>query len=144
MPNEPDFYLTGDLTVSAWINPTTLTELAGIASKCQSSSCSAFTFRLGFSSDIDIDSNTNGVSVPSQLTTSNWQHVAAVMSGGVGAVYVNGVQTYTHAQGFTPQATGNTLRIGVDYQHSFFSGSIDDVRIYTRALSTAGNRRACC
>ena len=72
---------------------------------------------------------------PSQLTTGAWQHVAATMSGGIGTVYVNGAQVWSHAQGYTPQATGNTLRIRVDYQHSFFDGSIDDVRIYTRALT---------
>jgi hypothetical protein len=137
VPSETDFELTGDLTVSAWINPVAITQLAGIASKCQSSSCAAFTFRLGFTGDIDLDSNTASSSVPSQITAGTWTHVAGVMSGTTATIYVNGVSMFTHAQGFTPQYRNNTLRFGVDYQASFFDGSIDDIRIYTRALSAS-------
>jgi hypothetical protein len=135
VPSESDLALTGDLTISAWINPVAITQLAGIASKCQSSSCATFTFRLGFSGDIDLDSNTASSSVPSQITAGTWTHVAGVMSGTTATIYINGVSTFTHAQGFTPQVRNNTLRFGVDYQASFFDGSIDDIRIYTRALS---------
>jgi Concanavalin A-like lectin/glucanases superfamily len=137
VPSESDFSLNGDLTISAWINPAAITQLAGIASKCQSSSCAAFTFRLGFSGDIDLDSNTASTAVPSQVTTGTWQHVAGVMSGSTATIYVNGVSMFTHVQGFTPQVRNNTLRFGVDYQASFFDGSIDDIRVYTRALSAA-------
>ena len=59
------------------------------------------------------------------------------MSGGAATIYINGAVSVTHSQGFTPQNTSNTLRIGVDYPTRFFSGSIDDVRIYTRALTSA-------
>jgi Concanavalin A-like lectin/glucanases superfamily len=137
--NETAFALTGDVTVSAWINPTDFPVLAGIVSKCQGSSCSTFTFRLGYSSPysyIDLDSAAVATGVPGLLTAGSWQHVAAVMSGTTATIYINGVSVLSHPQGFTPQVTSNTLRIGVDYPTRFFNGSIDDVRIYTRALSS--------
>jgi Concanavalin A-like lectin/glucanases superfamily len=138
IPSSPLFTGVGDLSISAWINPTAITQLAGIASKCQSGDCATFTFRFGFGPWIDIDSITTSSVVPTQITVGTWQHVAATLSAaGLGTVYVNGVEAFSHQQGFTPKGQSTTLRFGVDYQASFFDGSIDDVRIYSRVLAPA-------
>ncbi|OHA30762.1 MAG: hypothetical protein A3B11_02110 [Candidatus Taylorbacteria bacterium RIFCSPLOWO2_01_FULL_44_26] len=68
---------------------------------------------------------------------TSWHHVVGVYNGVDNRMYFDGVQTGT------PQAlTGNlisntdTVRIGTtDSNDGYFPGSIDDIRIYNRALS---------
>lgn len=71
-------------------------------------------------------------------TTGQWVHVAMTFSGGSGGtaiIYVNGKnsvsQTYTPNLASTYRRIG---RIGSDTIYDF-GGSIDDVRVYNRALS---------
>jgi hypothetical protein len=73
------------------------------------------------------------------LKTGQWYHVAAVMQGPTSMnLYINGVD-----DGGTYSGTGGTIgyttavsKIGSDGA-DYFSGTIDDVRVYGRALSAA-------
>ncbi len=76
------------------------------------------------------------------LTTSTtvndgqWHHLAAVRSGVNGLIYVDGVQAATGAGTIQPLAS-HAVSIGYDNRDGdkYFSGLIDDVRVYERALS---------
>jgi Protein of unknown function (DUF4038)/Concanavalin A-like lectin/glucanases superfamily/Putative collagen-binding domain of a collagenase/Bacterial Ig domain len=65
-----------------------------------------------------------------------WTHAAFTYDGNTVTGYVNGVATLSIADVGSIQARGNSLRLGVDgaYQQ-FFNGSLDDLRIYGRALT---------
>ncbi len=73
-----------------------------------------------------------------QYNTNQWyQLVATLDSSGNGCLYVNGVLEGTIAGMPFGQNNGNFYIGGsVSQGQTYFSGSIDDVRIYNRALST--------
>jgi hypothetical protein len=133
-----DLALTGDATFSAWIKPAAFTRLAGILSKYQLSGENSYTLRLGFNSPYsyyDFDNDVVGIQAPPpQVTLGQWQHVAAVVTGGTVTVYVNGAAGTPRTTGYAVQPTPHSLYIGVDFSTRFFTGAIDDVRLYSRVL----------
>lgn len=69
--------------------------------------------------------------------TNVWTHIVLVHTGGVLYVYKNGQLGGSTASSDTQVITG-TLTVGRGYSPSpFWSGSLDDVRVYNRALSAA-------
>ncbi|MEK7176582.1 MAG: LamG domain-containing protein, partial [Patescibacteria group bacterium] len=73
------------------------------------------------------------------FTVNTWYHLVGVFQSASNTVtfYVNNVvQTTSGFAGGLPSTTGFGY-IGVSNAASFFPGSLDDVRIYNRALSAA-------
>lgn len=72
------------------------------------------------------------------LATNTWQHVAVVSDGATVRAYVNGAQRGTTQTAALPTYTG-PLQVGAwldgANNYDFFSGNIDEVRVYNRALS---------
>lgn len=74
------------------------------------------------------------------INDNAWHHVAAVRSTNTVTIYIDGAQAATNTAGGTLGDLSNTLnaRIGRS-DHSagpyYFAGTIDDARIYTRALT---------
>jgi hypothetical protein len=78
------------------------------------------------------------VSSTASLKTGEWIHVAGVYDGATLTVYANATPVGTLP--YTGALPGNTLplRLGADSQGANrFDGSIDEARIYNRALSAA-------
>ena len=73
---------------------------------------------------------------PVQLNASKWQHVAIVKDEGYCYVYLDGVQMST-SQCATPMVPNpiNNLMIGRSASNNVFNGSIDDFRVYSRAIT---------
>jgi hypothetical protein len=71
-------------------------------------------------------------------TAGVWTHVAFTYDGDSVRGYLNGVQRLVVADASSVQPRGNSLRLGVNgaYQQSF-NGALDDLRIYSRALTAA-------
>jgi hypothetical protein len=84
-----------------------------------------------------IDGNKN-LMAPTALAVNTWTHLAATFDGATVRLYVNGAQVASRAQ-TVPLVTGTgTLQIGADaYTGENFAGRIDEVRIYSRALTAA-------
>jgi hypothetical protein len=73
-----------------------------------------------------------------QLPLSTWTHIAATYDGATLRLFVNGTQVGTRALSGSIVISGNPLRIGGNsIWGEYFSGRVDDVRIYNRAISTA-------
>jgi hypothetical protein len=74
------------------------------------------------------------------LSLDTWYHVAAVVRGETDmSVYVNGVEDggpYSGSGGSLAYANGNASIGTCHYANIYFSGDIDDVRLYERALSS--------
>ena len=92
-----------------------------------------------------VGSSQNRIDTTSSLNNDRWYHVVLVYKNdgiAVPQIYVNGVETITDLYtgsntSHLEESSANTL-IGADfigYPKEFFNGSIDDVRIYNRALS---------
>ncbi len=140
--------LTG-ATITAWIN------LDAVATWQR-----VFDFGTGTSNYMFLTTQTTGTapnnnklrfairtaSVGEQQITSSvatpigsWAHVAVVLSGSVGTLFLNGVQVGQNA-GMTlnPTSLGNTTQnyLGKSqFADPYLNGKIDDFRIYSRALS---------
>ncbi|HVY07504.1 MAG TPA: LamG-like jellyroll fold domain-containing protein [Burkholderiales bacterium] len=75
---------------------------------------------------------------PSAIPVNTWTHLATTFDGATVRVFVNGVQVASQAQTTALAPTTGTLQIGGDsYPSEYFAGRIDEVRIYSRALSAA-------
>jgi len=86
------------------------------------------------SSKIDVYSGSGGDNLSSAgISINTWYFVAVVVSSGSGGIYINGASagtfTFNHSPAFSLLASQNP--------GSRYFGSMDDVRIYNRAL-TAG------
>jgi hypothetical protein len=71
-------------------------------------------------------------------TPGSWTHVAFTYDGSTVRGYLDGVESLSVADAASLVARSNSLRLGVDgaYQQ-FFDGLLDDLWIYSRALSPA-------
>lgn len=138
------------LSVSAWIKSSQVDGAAGIANQWTAATSEGggdnWHFTLyndskGLQAEV---TNPGGVSVPKSLVLDGeWHHVAFIYTGANLAVFVDGVQ---HAsQSFSPDnryRNGTPLSIGAFFYsesefNGHFMGSIDEVRIYDRALGTS-------
>lgn len=72
------------------------------------------------------------------ISASQWVHVVVSHSGSSEIVYVNGVQTASRAYSGTGGITGQ-FRMGWAFwsYQDYFTGELDDVRLYNRAFSAA-------
>jgi PKD repeat protein len=75
----------------------------------------------------------------SPIPQGTWSHVAVTSDGTTMRIYLNGVQVGTTPVGGTLPNTSGPLRIGGNavWGNEFFDGTIDDVRVYNRALSAS-------
>jgi len=71
--------------------------------------------------------------------TANWHHLVATKSGSTRAIYVDGVEKSGSGTNATIVAGSGTIDIGRSKvtETSFFNGSLQDVAVYSTALSAA-------
>lgn len=133
-----------NVTVSAWINTTNKALSSGdsqrIISK-QGSGTSALTIRLkadGRAGFVVRSGSANGIEVlgSRDLTDGAWHLVTGVRNGGTALLYVDGRLDGSLAASSGSLASSSGLFIGAFQPgEQYFKGTIDDARIYTRALS---------
>jgi fibronectin type 3 domain-containing protein len=88
------------------------------------------------SGEISIASGPADVRGTAQLPLTTWTHLAVTHDGATLKLFVNGVQVGSRALSGAIVVSGNPLRIGGNsIWGEYFSGRIDDVRIYNRALT---------
>ena len=82
-----------------------------------------------------------GINGVSAVNTGQWVHVATVLPEGASSpadvqLYVNGVrETGAVTAGTINTKAGASMRIGANETGQYFTGLIDDVRVYDRALT---------
>jgi len=134
--------LGSQFSVSLWVNPGITQadnadvfgnqgEYAGMALRQNGGAVNSFGFIYG-----------NGTALvgssPVQLNASKWQHVSIVKDENYCLVYVNGAHAANSscATSMVPNPGLNFLIArGVSSAGSAFKGSIDDVRVYSRAIT---------
>ena len=86
-----------------------------------------------------VDTGGGGASLMSSggvIAAGQWYHVVATYDGNTVTLYVNGAQVAQGALGAHTLSTNMALYIGTRAQSGeVFSGRIDDVALYSRALS---------
>ena len=83
--------------------------------------------------------NESSITASGVLHPEAWNHVAATFDGSYQRVYVNGMLTDQNLFSGPVQTNSHALFMGSNpaEQWDLFDGSLDEVRIYNRALSTA-------
>ncbi|MBI4173447.1 MAG: hypothetical protein HY519_01890, partial [Candidatus Aenigmarchaeota archaeon] len=82
----------------------------------------------------------------SAFTKNRWHHVAVVANQSDVSIYVNGVLNTSATLTVTPATNAQSLTIGAKASaagmQNFFNGSVDEIRIYNRALTATEVRQA--
>ena len=130
---------TNTVTVCAWIKPKNTESIGGFVSNAR---FMLINYNFGASLLLSSDGLITFVASAISITPNVWQHICGVrLSSGTGSVYINGSQSGSSGNTGTP-VTGFGLGIGADGNgDNPFSGLIDDVRIYNRALSATEVQR---
>ncbi len=127
------------LTLSAWIKPTNTPSDKYTILEGQTGA--AYGYYLSMSSDNSLQIYWYGTLNPgyhssgaSTITLNVWNHVAATWDGTNARLYVNGVLRTTVAVSGAGTAVSNLL-VGAESPSRQYLGTIDDARVYNRALS---------
>ena len=130
--------LTTGMTLEAWVKPSAPTGWQTVLLKEQPGH---LVYALYGSSDSDrplgqVFTGTDSYAyAPTQLPAGVWSHVAATWDGSALNFYVDGVLVSSRAvSGQLPASTGPLVIGGNNIWGEWFRGSIDDVRVYNRAL----------
>ena len=134
--------LTNGMTIEAWVNASNLAGWRTVILKERSSGLSYGLYASGDSAGqpsawIRRSNDISSLSA-STISTNTWIHLAATYNGAALRVYVNGVQTATRSVTGNIASSTSPLKIGGNaIWGEYFSGLIDEVRIYNRALTPA-------
>jgi Concanavalin A-like lectin/glucanases superfamily len=146
IPASSELNFEEEFTLEAWVRPTSSTDkLAPVFGKTtgggSGSKSLSYYLYAGNSESKPYGEvqHVLGTGKKATATTApaggTWTHLALTFDGAVERLYVNGAQvaeTATEA----PVTTTGELQIGAETEHSeYFSGRIDEVRIYNRALA---------
>jgi len=127
-------------TVSLWVKPSPTQPTANyfIFSNPESGTNSRVYIRTNSDGTAIIGALGNGTTIASTSTTSNtWHHVVVTWSGTNSGMYLDGVNVTTASvfNGLTSRYATTFLGC-INSNAECFSGSIDDVRVYDRVISS--------
>ncbi len=133
IPNNNIYNMSGDFTIALWVNPCFSRAYTTLVVKNTSQFINGYDLMLqagkpALSLDSSIMKGTRA------LASGMWSHIAVVKSGTKVNFYVNGVADGSRSAPANYTATNGALLLGGNYQYATCV-SLDDVRIYNRALS---------
>ncbi len=135
-----------NLTIEAWINPTTLPHGGTIFQKRTSGNVGGYLLETtqpsgnGASNGLQFVIMIGGVyqtlNPAGILTTNVWQHVAATYDGAFMRIYVNGVEVGNKPQTGAIDAVNTPVVIGRNaVNNTAYQGGIDEISLFNRALT---------
>jgi fibronectin type 3 domain-containing protein len=139
--DSPSLHLSAGMTLEAWVSPTGVpTYWQDVIYKQNdiyfleaASSASQHAPAVGATFNSHGDQFVAGAS---GLAVNTWTHLAATYDGATLRLYVNGVQVASHSMPDSLTTSTMPLQIGGDAAFGqYFKGTIDEVRIYNRALA---------
>ena len=135
--------LTGALTIEAWIKPTSANSLRTIVGHKNGGSANGgygFFVNTFNNTDAKLQFETKSAAITTSaaaITWGVWQHVAVSWNGTVAHIYVNGIeQAVTGNVNLTSSAVNGFLGSLSDGGY-YYSGSMDEVRIWNVARTQA-------
>ncbi|HET6953953.1 MAG TPA: LamG-like jellyroll fold domain-containing protein [Acidimicrobiales bacterium] len=141
VPDTPSLDLTGGMTIDAWVRPAGPATWSTVVLKERSSGLSYGLYGA------DGDGNPAGyariggdreVAGPSAAPPGVWTHLAVTYDGAALRLYVNGALVRSTSRTGTIATSNDPLAIGGNSAWGeWFTGEIDEVNIYNRALTAA-------
>jgi hypothetical protein len=148
IPSSPELSPAGAFTIEGWVNYDRLTGMEGgmIAMKGTDDEVPAdWAISISANRRLRPHAHVQGVwryfDCNSVLSTGIWHHVAVVYDGVMLQGYLNGVLDGSQAASGTVRTSHHPVKIGAYattypvWATSFFSGRIDELSVYSRALS---------
>lgn len=141
VPNSSSLNITGSFTLEAWVFPISY---GGNAKGILTKGLSAMKFSMFISSG-RLNLFTNGITrlvsrSSNTIPLNEWTHVAATYNSSTSlfSIYINGtLDTSATIAGAAPTSITDSLFIGKSASTTPFSGNLDEVRIWNKALSNA-------
>jgi chitodextrinase len=141
VPDSTSLHLASAATLEAWVKPSKLANWNSVVFKAGSGWYAAALYANTDTNRPSGDLFTNAdkeVFGSSQLPLNVWTHLATTYNGSSLALYVNGTQVGTLATSGSIGTNAGPLSIGGNAVWSeWFSGLIDEVRVYDRSLSAS-------
>jgi beta-lactam-binding protein with PASTA domain len=144
VPNSQALTLTTAMTLEAWVQPNALTGWHTVLLK---EGVGTMAYEMYANNDVSRPAayfTTPGGAIraitgTAVLPTNAWTHLATTYDGTTMRLFVNGVQVRSVLRSGAILATDGPLHIGGNevWGGEFFSGLIDEVRVYNRALTGA-------
>ena len=139
--DSPTLRLTTGMTLEAWVRPSALHDWSTVVLKERSGFYAHALYAAtdtGRPSAHVYTSGDNELRGPAQLPLGAWTHLAGTYNGSTLALDVNGAQVASRpAPGAIIYSTGPVRIGGNAIWGEYFSGLIDEVRVYNRALSAS-------
>jgi uncharacterized membrane protein len=141
VPDNAVLDLTGPMTIEAWVYPTSVGDWRSVLLKETSTGLSYGLYTSdsdGLPSGWIRRTSDIGVTGNAAVAIDSWVHLAVTYDGSALNLYVNGSQVATRAITGAIATSSQPLRIGGNASYGeFFDGTIDEVRIYNRALTAS-------
>ncbi len=142
VPDSSSLDLTSGMTLEGWVNPNAGGDFRTFVVKERPGD---LVYGLYSSSEtnrpqaqVTIGATPRLLNGTATLPTGAWTHLAATYDGTTQRLYVNGTQVSTLAVAGTIATSNSPLKIGGNsIWGEWFTGLIDEVRVYNRALSAA-------
>jgi hypothetical protein len=142
IPNTPSVQLTSEMTLEAWVRPTVVpTGWVDVMNKGKDN------YYLMASTDrtapagggiFNNEASTTKSYGTSALPLNTWSHLAATYDGTTIRLYLNGTEVSSVPRTGSILTQSDALTIGGDpFYGQYFRGTIDEVRIYNRALTAS-------
>ncbi|HVM62953.1 MAG TPA: LamG domain-containing protein [Verrucomicrobiae bacterium] len=148
VPNNTNQNTGSQISIDAWVNPTTYGHGRSILQKRSASNVGGFTFETtdapfgptnGLAFVIWVGGTQITLQTPDDvMTTGAWQHVAATYDGANMRIYINGTQQASMAATGAIDAVTDSLVSGdnVVNPSDAWQGLIDEIQLFSRALSS--------
>ena len=150
VPDSPDLDISNAITIAGWIKPTKTGDATqdlfkkatiDVTDGYEISLSSVGKVFVRFNQKTSLDGYRINSTTDYPHAGSAWMHVAATWDGATIKLYINGAQEGGDKSFLGPIAT-NDLPFGIGVQGSFalarlYQGAVDDVRLYSHALSAA-------
>lgn len=140
-PNTLSLNIVGSVTVEAWVYPMTNTGIRYIVFKGNASN--GYYLRLNSNGTVGFGTNgINRINSTETVPQGRWTHVAGSynVNNDEFKIFVNGLADGTVVSDNPPANNTDSLFIG-KYSSSIFTGYIDEVRIWTKAVDPNDIRR---
>ena len=145
IPDNAAFDFSSGFTMEAWIRPNTFAGNPTIFSQ-YSATQRAFSPIIKSNGAVEVSISSTGNSevyyiTENKLTLNTWQHIALTYDGTSVQFYINGTEAEINSDGVTGTLSGamhnstEPILLGSRSNALFYEGDMDEVRIWTKALT---------